>query len=191
MFIQPRLPLELFAKNRLSYLESLNTYYEELLMKLNSFLSEEYDSITPHQLLKYPSEIRHRINTCLRNYSTIRIIDNAICQEKLGTTLLELLTRSKQFGTTNRKGEKQKKQEHKIYILSREEIIIPKSIDSLQIEYKRLKTDINRDFMARDFICFDNHGCLVFTNIPNAVPYYNITPRFTEQVLSIFKSNWK
>ena len=39
MYIQARLPLDLFAKNRLTYLESLNIHYNSLLKLLQSFLS--------------------------------------------------------------------------------------------------------------------------------------------------------
>jgi hypothetical protein len=189
MYIQARLPLDLFAKNRLAYLESLHTHYVSLLNLLRSFLSKEYTAITPHQLLKYPSDIKKKIDTCLKNYSTIRVIDNSIYQRKMGSSILELLTQSNHFGTTNKKGVQ--KQEHKLFILSPEKSSNLKKLTSGQVEYQIIEDVINRDYTERDFIIFDNHGCLVIPSIPNTLPYYNIAPQFTETSLNVFKSNWK
>lgn len=188
MYIQARLPLDLFAKNRLTYLESLNTHYVNLLNLLESFLSEEYTAMTPHQLLKYPSDVKKRIDTCLKNYSTIRIIDNAIYQGKMGSSIFELLTQSPHLGTTNKKGVPT--QEHKLFILSHEKPSIPEKYESLHIEFQPFEDVTHRDYTVRDFIIFDHHGCLVIPSIPNTLPYYNITPQFTKTSLNVFESNW-
>jgi hypothetical protein len=189
MYIQSRLPLNLLASNRLVYLESLTSYYKTLLSELQSFISEEYNVITPHQLLKYPSDIKKKIDTCLKNYSTIRVIDNSICQKKMGFSILEYLVKSKTLGTTKKKGIQEK--EHKLFILSNKKPSILKDQLSPSIQYKTIDKNINRDYSARDFIIFDNHGCLVFPSIPNALPYYNIAPQFTNTSLNVFESNWK
>lgn len=189
MYIQPRLPLNLLASNRIIYLESLTSYYKNLLGKLQSFLSEEYNIITPHKLLKYPSDIKKKIDTCLKNYSTIRVIDNSICKKKMGLSILEFLVKSNTFGITNKKGVQ--KQKHKLFILSHEKPSILKDQSSPLIQYKTMDDSINKDYTTRDFIIFDNHGCLVFPSIPNALPYYNIAPQFTSTSLNVFESNWK
>ncbi|PWI47169.1 hypothetical protein CEE45_13210 [Candidatus Heimdallarchaeota archaeon B3_Heim] len=189
MYIQPRLPLDLFAKYRLAYLESLNTHYTNLLNSLQSLLSEEYNAITPHKLLKYPSDVKKKIDTCLKNYSTIRIIDNAIYQRKIGPSILELLTQSTEFGTTKKKGIREQK--HKLFILSHEKPSILEKLKSKQILYQPIEDVINRDYTARDFIIFEHHGCLVVPSIPNTLPYYNISPQFTKTSLNVFESNWR
>ena len=188
MYIQARLPLDLFAKNRLTYLESLNTRYTSLLKLLQSFLSEEYDAILPHQLLKYPSDVKKKIDTCLKNYSTIRIIDNSIYQRKMGSSISELLVQSPLFGSTDKKGVE--KEGHKLFILSHGKPSVIKNNKSKKIQYQTIKDTINRDYTTRDFIIFDHHGCLVVSSIPNTLPYYNIAPQFTKTSLNAFESNW-
>ncbi|MFX1283632.1 MAG: MarR family transcriptional regulator [Promethearchaeota archaeon] len=181
MFIQPRLPLKLFVKHRLVYLESLYTYYRELLLKLGSFMSDEYESIIPHQLLNYPSELKIRIETCLKHYSMIRVIDNAVYRHNNGTNgVVDLIVTRNNFS-----------QNHKVMILSNKSIKLPKTIDTSQFEIRPLKGRISRDYMNRDFIIFGNHGCLVLPSQPRSIPYYNIAPRFTSSVLDIFKANWR
>ena len=189
MHIQARLPLDLFSNNRLAYLESLNTHYISLLKLLDSFLSEEYDAIIPLQLLKYHSDVKKKIDTCLRNYSTIRIIDNSIYQRKTGSSILDLLIQSTTLGRTNKKGVEE--QEHKLFILSHEEPSIPKNMKSDLIQYQHIKDDINRDYTTRDIIIFDHHGCLVVSSIPYTLPYYNIASQFTNTSISVFESNWR
>ena len=189
MHIQARLPLDLFSKNRLVYLESLNIHYISLLKLLDSFLSEEYDAIIPLQLLKYHSDVKKKIDTCLRNYSTIRIIDNSIYQRKTGSSILDLLIQSTTLGRTNKKGVEE--QEHKLFILSHEEPSIPKKMKSDLIQYQHIKDDINRDYTTRDIIIFDHHGCLVVSSIPYTLPYYNIASQFTNTSISVFESNWR
>ena len=45
MLIQPRLPLDSFTKNRITYLESLYFHYMKLLSELGNFLAGEYEAI--------------------------------------------------------------------------------------------------------------------------------------------------
>ncbi len=177
MLIRPQLPLDSFVKNRLTYLESLYTYNKKLLLELGNFLIGEYDSIIPHQLLNYPSEIKLKLEICLKHYKTIRIIDNSIYVDKEGTSgVLSLVTDRQNFTP-----------DHKVLMLANTDIQIPDSVNQSQIQFFPLKTDIPRDYKSRDFILFEEHGCLVFPSQQNAIPYYNIAPRFTTNVLKIFQ----
>ena len=187
--VQPKLPLELFVKNRLTYLETLTDYYNNLLVSLRDLSSGEYVSIIPHQHLNYPSEVKKKIDICLKNYATIRVIDNGIYQKDSGKTLLELLINNEHFGFTNKKGIQ--KENHKLYFLTNNDMTIPKSLKGSQIYHQILPKDLSNDYKMRDFIIFGNHGCLVFSSVPNIVPYYNISPRFITQLTHAFKSNWK
>ncbi|MFW9905073.1 MAG: hypothetical protein ACFFFH_12115 [Candidatus Thorarchaeota archaeon] len=176
MLIQPRIPLESFTKNRITYLESLYSYYKKLLLELGNFLTGEYDSIIPHQLLNYPSEIKFKIEVCLKHYKTIRIINNSIYFDKEGKTgVLSLVTERENFTP-----------DHKVILLTNSDIQIPENVNPSQIQFSLMKSDIPRDYTSRDFILFEKHGCLVFPSQLNAVPYYNIAPRFTTNVLDIF-----
>ena len=177
MFIQPRLPLNSFAKNRITYLESLYSYYMKLLSELGNFLTGEYEAIIPHQLLNFPSEIKFKIEVCLKHYKTIRIIDNSIYVDKEGMDgVLRLITDRQNFSP-----------DHKVFLLANTDIQIPENVNQSQIELYPLKTDIPHDFKSRDFILFEEHGCLVFPSQSNAIPYYNIAPRFTGNILEIFQ----
>jgi hypothetical protein len=180
MLIQPKLPLESFVKVRLTYCETLSRYYNDLLIELNAFLTGELVSISPYQLLHYDSEIKSRIDRCLRHYSNIKIIDNSIYQDENRKGLLGLLTESNCFT-----------HDHKIKIFSAKKISIPRSLDQGQYMHQPLKKDIGRDFKTRDFIMFDNHGCLVYPSQANSTPYYNIAPRFLKTISRIFDSNWR
>ncbi|MFX1506553.1 MAG: hypothetical protein ACFFDC_10600 [Promethearchaeota archaeon] len=176
MLIQPRIPLDSFVKNHLTYLESLYSYYKKLLSELGNFLTREYESIIPHQLLNYPSEIKFKIEVCLKHYKTIRIINNSIYldkEEKSG--VLSLVIDRQNFTPA-----------HKILMITKNDYLLPKDLNLSQIKLFPLKTDIPRDYTSRDFILFEEHGCLVFPSQPNAVPYYNIAPRFTTNILNIF-----
>jgi hypothetical protein len=176
MVIQPRIPLDSFAKNRITYLESLSSYYKKLLSELGNFLTGEYESIIPHQLLNYPSEIKFKIEVCLKHYKTIRIINNSIYVDKEGKMgVLSLVTNRQNF-TPN----------HKILVLTKTDFQIPKGLNQTQIKFFPLTNDIPRDYASRDFILFEEHGCLVIPSQPNTVPYYNIAPRFTTNILDIF-----
>jgi hypothetical protein len=189
IFVQPRLPLELFVKNRLIYLETLTDYYNNLLVSLRELSSREYVSIIPHQQLNYPSEVKKKIDICLKNYATVRVIDNGIYQKESGKTILELLVNNEHFGFTNKKGIR--KEKHQLYIITHNERGQPKSQKISQVYRQISPKDLNHDYRTRDFIIFGNHGCIVFSSVPNIVPYYNISPRFITQLLHTFKSIWK
>ncbi|MFW9996581.1 MAG: hypothetical protein ACFFD4_31340 [Candidatus Odinarchaeota archaeon] len=180
-FIRPRLPLKMFANYRLSYLESLFSHYEELLGELANYMSNEYESIDPHQVLKYPSDIKQRINICLKYYSTAKIIDNSVYRgEEDNDGILRLITGSENF-----------RSDHEVKILSSRINQALKSAHSQRIEYRSLTGQISKDFMTRDFIIFENHGCLVFPAKPKGVPYYIISPSFITAILNVFESNWR
>ena len=176
MLIQPRIPLDSFVKNRITYLESLYSYYKKLLSELSNFLTSEYESIIPHQLLNYPSEIKFKIEVCLKHYKTIRIINNSVYVDKEEKSGIVSLVTDRQNFTPD----------HKIILLAKTDSQIPKNLNRSQFKLFPLKTDIPRDYTSRDFILFEEHGCLVFPSQPNAVPYYNIAPRFTINILNIF-----
>ncbi|MFX1514069.1 MAG: hypothetical protein ACFFCQ_15930 [Promethearchaeota archaeon] len=179
MFIRPRLPLELFANYRLTYLESLYSHYQQLLNELTNLMTGEYESIIPHQQLKYPSDIKLRIDTCLKHYLIIRIIDNSIYLGKdVSSGLLKLITESKYYSP-----------KHKIMILSNN-IQIPKGLNDSQIGLHSLNDDISQDYKTRDFILFNNHGVLVFPSRLGGIPYYNIAPRFIATIKNIFDAYW-
>lgn len=179
MLIRPHLPLDSFAKNRITYLESLYTYYKKLLSELGNFLTGEYDSIIPHQLLNFPSEIKLKLEICLKHYKTIRIINNSVYMDKEGTSgIISLVTNRQNFTP-----------DHKVIVIANSDIPTPDNVDQSQFQFSLLKDDIARDYTSRDFILFEEHGCLVFPSHPNAIPYYNIAPRFTTNVLNIFQSN--
>ncbi|UCG03916.1 MAG: hypothetical protein JSW11_08000 [Candidatus Heimdallarchaeota archaeon] len=175
--IRPQLPLDSFVKNRLTYLESLYSYYKKLLEELGNFLTGEYEAIIPHQLLYFPSEIKFKIEVCLKHYKTIRVIDNAIYVNKEGITGVLSLVIDRQNFTPD----------HKVLMFANTEIQLPDNVNQSQIQFFPLKTDIPRDYKSRDFILFEEHGCLVFPSQPNAIPYYNIAPRFTTSLLNIFQ----
>ncbi|MFX1283610.1 MAG: hypothetical protein ACFFB5_08140 [Promethearchaeota archaeon] len=180
MFVQPKLPLRIFAQNRLNYLESLFSYYQELLIELSDLMSSDYDSITPHKSLHYPSEIKRRLNRCLNHYSTIRVIDNSVYQERDDTNgILELLFESKNFT-----------QDHKVMILTKKRVLVPDNINSSQITVRPLSKQISRDYITRDFIIFEKHGCLVCPSA-SSDPYYNISPHFISEILNTFHSIWR
>ncbi|MFX0123894.1 MAG: hypothetical protein ACFFAE_09670 [Candidatus Hodarchaeota archaeon] len=177
--IRPQLPLDSFVKNRLTFLESLYSYYKKLLSELGNFLTGEYESIIPHQLLSYPSEIKFKIEICLKHYKTIRIINNSVYGDKEGTSgILSLIINRENFTP-----------DHKVLILANTDIQIPDNVDQAQIQVYPMKDNIPRDYKSRDFILFENHGCLVFPSQPDAIPYYNIAPRFTSNVLNMFRGN--
>ncbi|UCE14454.1 MAG: hypothetical protein JSV04_04570, partial [Candidatus Heimdallarchaeota archaeon] len=180
MFIRPRLPLRLFVQNRSRYLESLFFYYQDLLEEIADLMSSDYNSITPHESLQYPSEIKRRLNRCLNHYSTIRIIDNSIYKQRTETkNAMELLLENNNFSPA-----------HKVLVLTKSKIQIPKNINSSQIIAHPLDEEISRDYTTRDFIIFENHGCLVFPSYPSD-PYYNISPHFTSTILDTFNSIWR
>ncbi|MHA2246307.1 MAG: hypothetical protein ACXADY_15190 [Candidatus Hodarchaeales archaeon] len=178
MLIRPQLPLDSFTKNRITYLESLYTYYKKLLSELGNFLTGEYDSIIPIKLLNYPSEVKNSLEICLKHYKTIRIINNSVYVDKEGTSgILSLVTNRQNFTP-----------DHKAIVIADSEIQTPDNIDQSQIQFFLTKNDLPRDFKSRDFILFEEHGCLVFPSQENATPYYNVAPRFTTNVLNVFQS---
>ena len=183
-YIRSLLPLNLLIENRSKFLESLYTHYNELLGDLTLFVSSEYDPIDPHQFLQYPSEIGQRINTCLKNYLSIKIIDNSVYGNSSGDNgILKLITSSDHYSS-----------DHRVQISYNEKIQTPTSLSSSsssQIEFSTHTNDIGRDYSTRDFIIFDNHGCIVFPAKKKGSPYYIISPRFIKTILSIFKSNWR
>lgn len=180
-FIQPRLPLDSFARSRLTILESIHHYQNILLERMAQLIGIDFESIIPHQPLPTIPEIKQRINTCLKYYKTIKIIDNSIYQNRfLNGEILKLIASRNHF-TSN----------HKIKLLTNHSIRIPSNILSSQIEQRSIIKAINRDYITRDFIIFEDHGCLVFPSQVNSPPYYYIAPQFTETVSNIFNSNWR
>jgi DNA-binding MarR family transcriptional regulator len=180
-FIQPRLPLDSFAKNRLLVLESIYDHQNVLLERLSQLIGIEYDAIIPHQPLPSIPEIEQRVSTCLKYYRTIKIIDNSIYQNKYSNEgILKLLASSNHF-TSN----------HKLKILTNHSIHDSSSILSSQIEQRSITKAINRDYISRDFIIFEDHGCLIIPSNVSNPPYYHIAPQFTKTVSDIFNTHWR
>ncbi|MHA1945493.1 MAG: hypothetical protein ACXAC6_04585 [Candidatus Hodarchaeales archaeon] len=180
-FIRPRLPLRLFTNYRISYLESLYSHYEELISELANYMSSEYESIDLHQKLKYHSSIKQRIDICLKSYSQVKIIDNSIYKGKESEKgLLDLITSSKYYESY-----------HEVKILTSKSNKPSKTIQNQRIEKKMFTKQISRDFMTRDFIIFNNNGCLVFHSKPKgSFSEYIIFPSYVTEILTIFESNW-
>lgn len=180
-FIQPRLPLDSFAKIRIKLLESIHQYQNRLLEKMAQLIGIEYDAIIPHQPLPSIIEIEQRINTCLKYYKTIRIIDNSIYQNRFTNgELLEIIASRNNFTS-----------EHKLKILTKHSIRIPSSIRSSQIEQRPKIKTLHRDYISRDFIIFEDHGCLIIPSKVSNPPYYHIAPQFTKTVSDIFNTHWR
>jgi len=180
-FIQPRLPLSEFILNRKKFIESISKHYMRLLDDLKSFDSGEYESIIPHQFLNYHSEIKQKIDACLKHYSFVRVINNSIFLQKYHKDdLITLITKSENF-TEN----------HKVLVLQKNGIITPSSLPKDQITVSSSTGLLKRDYSTRDFIIFNDHGCLVIPEKPSRVPYYNISPRFTANIYKVFESKWR
>ncbi|MFX0015532.1 MAG: hypothetical protein ACFFB2_11900 [Promethearchaeota archaeon] len=180
-FIQPRLPLDSFAKARLILLESIHYNQNLLLERIGQFIGIEFDAIIPHQPLPSIPDIEHRINTCLKYYETVKIIDNSIYQNRfVNGGLLELIASSNHF-TNN----------HNLKMLTNHSISIPSNMILSQIKQKPITEPINRDYITRDFIIFEEHGCLVIPSKVSSPPYYHIAPKFTKTISNIFNTNWR
>ncbi|MFW9992464.1 MAG: helix-turn-helix transcriptional regulator [Candidatus Odinarchaeota archaeon] len=178
MYYRHKIPLHMLAKNRFNYLQLLSDYFSNLLAKLEDYTAMDYNSLIPHQLLNYPSDMRLRLNSCLKHYSTIRILDNGVfTQHGDNNDILSLIASSEEFTG-----------EHDILLLANKPVKIPSNVDNSQIKQVILSKDISYDFKVRDFVLFDENGCLVIPPRPNGVPYYNVTPRFIKTVTKVFNS---
>jgi DNA-binding MarR family transcriptional regulator len=179
MFLRPQLPLDLLVINRLDYLEAKNIYSNRLLLDLKNFISKEFDSIIPHQPLKYPIDIKQRIKTNLKHYTNIRVVTNEIFKTKTNSEgVVKLILQDGNF-TSN----------HSLRILKRRRIKIPKYNSNYKVRVCQLGEEINKDFKGRDFIIFGNNSCLIIP--PKTVSYYNISPGFIKTISDFFETNWK
>ncbi len=189
-YIKSVIPLDVFAKTRLEFTEIKTAYYtSRLLTQLESSMTVEYESIIPHQILEYPSEIKLRLKSCLRHYRNIKIIDNGICKGKEdGESLLNLILNHKRVFRSS-KSEKQNSQ-FRINVLTSQQINIPEVPTNVTVKQKILKGDISPDFHLRDFLIFDKNGCLVYPKNPHQQPYYNISPQYVSTILNFFMQKW-
>jgi len=73
-----KIPLHMLAKNRFNYLQLLRDYFASLLSKLEDYTAIDYNSLIPHQLLNYPSDMKLKVNSCLKHYSTVNVLDNSV-----------------------------------------------------------------------------------------------------------------
>ncbi|MHA2075447.1 MAG: hypothetical protein ACW97X_12580 [Candidatus Hodarchaeales archaeon] len=183
-YFWPVLPLELCVKSKLSYHEAHYEYYNSLINDLRNYIPEEHVAIIPHHLLRFPSDIRNRIETCLKYYQTIRVIDNNILKLKSGMNgILDIVINSNSFNNGSFSGKR-----HIIKAITREKISTNKAVD---IQYCHLRENLSRDYATRDFVVFGDNGCLVIPSRNNIVAYYNIAPSFTNIISDIFKKYWR
>jgi predicted CopG family antitoxin len=180
-FINPKLPLSDFIVFRKNYLNLTFSYYEKLLDEMRAYSSGEYEAIIPHQFLNYHSEIKLKIDACLKHYKDLRIINNSVFQQKFQKDdLITLITQSENFT-----------KDHKLLILSKNGIEIPEGLRKDQVEITSSIQSLSKDYLSRDFLLFDTHGCLVIPSKTSSTPYYNISPRFTKSIYEIFESVWR
>ncbi|MFW9777879.1 MAG: hypothetical protein ACFFE8_03415 [Candidatus Heimdallarchaeota archaeon] len=186
-FSRPALPLNLCVKSRLSYHEALHEYYDFLIDDLANYFLEEHVSVIPHQLLRFPSEIKNRIDTCLKHYQEIRIIDNNVFKSKDGKMgIVDLVVSSESFKKPSSSGDN-----HVVKVISQEKH--KREFDgekAFSFRYVQLVDEVSRDYTTRDFLIFGQHGCLVIPSRENIVAYYNITPSFTDTISEIFEKYW-
>jgi DNA-binding MarR family transcriptional regulator len=189
-YIKSVIPLDVFAKTRLDFIELKTAYYaSRLLTQLESSMTVEYESIIPHQILQYPSEINLKLKSCLRHYRNIKIIDNGICMGKEdGESLLNLILKNKRVFRPSKS--ENKKNQFRINLLKSQQIDIPEVPTNVTIKQKIIIGDIPPDFLLRDFLIFDKNGCLVYPKNPQQQPYYNISPLYVSTVLNFFKQKW-
>lgn len=182
MFIRPKLPLKLYTKSRSTYLDSLYLYYQDLLSELASQMTGEYETFIPFLELRYLSDVKSRISSCLKHYDTVKIIDNSIYPERdVETGLLHLIAENTSF-----------RNNHQVKVLSKDKIRIPKEMDKNQIEILVDKNqELPYDYQTRDFIIFGEHGSIVFPAESARYPYYNISPKFVTTTLKVFMINWR
>jgi DNA-binding MarR family transcriptional regulator len=181
-FVRPRLPLDLFVQNRLDYLEAKNIYSNRLLLDLKQFISSEFDSVIPHQPLKYPTDIKHRINTNLKHYTDIRVITNDILKKRTNTGkgTIDLIHDNENFSN-----------HHNLRILTGRKEYSPEIKTKNHVKSRHIGEKISSDYRERDFIIFDNHSCLIIPSNPKITPYYNISPGFIRTCTEFFEANWR
>jgi DNA-binding MarR family transcriptional regulator len=186
-YIKPKLPLDLFSRIRIEILKEKYSYFTDLLTQIESFMTVEYESIIPYQTLVYPSEIKLKFKSCTRHYTHLRFIDNGIYQtrddlSKNGESLLHLILKNDRLFKLN---------DYTIEILTKNVIDITDIPSNVKIEQKLIKGSILKDYHSRDFIIFENNGCLVVPQNPQQPSYYNISPLYVKTVLEFFNSQWK
>ncbi|MHA2096607.1 MAG: hypothetical protein ACW98F_18465 [Candidatus Hodarchaeales archaeon] len=178
--LRPRLPLNILLGYRKYYLNMLNDHYLSQLHLLEQYMLKEFDSFIPHQYLKFLSEIKAKVGICLRHYSQIKVINNNILEKKFPeSNILELIGNRKEITP-----------KHEISVLTTEEIKIPKAHERPQFKIRKINTPMKRDYSTRDFIIFENRGCLIIPERSESQPYYYIGPRFTATMNSFFNSKW-
>lgn len=179
-YYQPQLPLNLLAESRWAYLQAKHIHYRSILEELQVFMTREYDAIIPHQLLQFPSELKLRIDTCLKYYNQVRIINNQVYQIKdKKINIFQLITRSKHFSN-----------KHQLLELASKKSYIPQEVESDKIIQNKIQTSLAADYQRRDFILFGTHGCLIIPPFERGIPYYNISPTFIRTVSEVFESHW-
>ncbi|MHA1990408.1 MAG: helix-turn-helix transcriptional regulator [Candidatus Hodarchaeales archaeon] len=181
MFFCMKIPIGSIIEIRTLHLNKTYNYYFALLDELKDFMKQDYDSLLPIQLLQFPSDLKLRIDICLKKYQNISVLLNSI-NRKIGkdSNILDFLTESKEFN-----------KDHSIKILSSKKTELKSNLKTTQIKFKELTSKLSRDYSVRDIILFDNHGCIVIPPSNQSFPYYNISPRFIKSVTNIFKENWK
>ncbi len=178
--IRPRLPLDKLLQHRKYYLEMVSNHYSKQLEELSTFMLSEYDSFIPHQYLNFFSEIKAKVGMCLRHYSSVKLINNGILSKKFPeNNLVQLIGERKEITT-----------KHQLFILTTEDITISEPLGQNQYKIKKIEKPTRRDYSTRDFIIFEDRGCLIIPERSESHPYYYIGPRFIKTVNDYFDSRW-
>ncbi|MHA1227020.1 MAG: hypothetical protein ACTSR2_13195 [Candidatus Hodarchaeales archaeon] len=180
-FIKPKYRLSKLAK--LLFIKrkfELRNYKEELGELFSTFKPLNYD-LFPHQLLTYSSNIKQRINSCLKFYSRIDIIFNRIYEQSFDN-FIKLIVKNNNFS-----------KHHRIRVLSDQELSLKSNLH-LQVTCKLRHKSISKDYKERDIILFSRedeqpYGAIIFPQEPLS-PYYLITPHALDEIYTQFKQEW-
>ena len=179
-YLRAQIPISSLAHIRGSYLRHLNTLYQDMIEELEKFMYRPFEAIISHQVLQFHSDIKTRIDTCLKQYHDIQMIYNGIYRKKTKKSdIIELLTSSNILN-----------KHHRIRILSRRKKTIRTLIKPEQINQKLYSNELDLDFQNRDIILFEQHGCVVIPVQDRAMPYYSISPQLIKTVTNSFEMQW-
>ncbi|MHA1973175.1 MAG: hypothetical protein ACTSW1_09290 [Candidatus Hodarchaeales archaeon] len=154
----------------------LRNYTEELEELFSTFKPLSYDYF-PHQLLPYVSNIKQRVNSCLKFYSQLYIIYNGIYDQSFDS-FIKLIIKNDNFS-----------KHHRLKLLSSQQL----SYSHLQLSSRIYDKSVGKDYKERDIILFCSedqpYGALIFPKKP-LTPYYLITPHAINEIYTQFRAQW-